>query len=255
VVKDLVDVAVSARVATITLNRPDARNALNRPMLDALLGALDWFAATDEVDVGILAAVDPVFCAGLDLKELEPGGSLDLRALNAEGNVLPYRAKPLVGAINGAAVTGGLELALSCDVLVASDRARFADTHARVGILPFWGMSVRLPEAVGPRMANYMTLTGNFIDAETASRIGLVAMVVPHEELGAAAARVAADIAGADQAAVRAELELYREHAGGAPAEAEGRELDRSQAFNRRIDAEEIARRRRAIVERGRRQI
>src|SRR5215218_1376383 len=97
---ELVDVAVADRIATITLNRPASRNALNRPMLDRLSAVLDWFDTADEVDVGILAAIDPVFCAGLDLKELEPGGSLDLRAINAAGNRFPLRSKPLVGAIN-----------------------------------------------------------------------------------------------------------------------------------------------------------
>jgi enoyl-CoA hydratase len=251
---ELVDVAVADRIATITLNRPESRNALNRPMLDHLAAALDWFDTADEVDVGVLGAVDPVFCAGLDLKELEPGGSLDLRALNAEGNRLPLRSKPLIGAINGAAVTGGLELALSCDLLVASERARFADTHARVGILPFWGMSTRLPQAVGHRTAMLMRLTGNFKDAETAFRHGLVSIVVPHQELAAAARKIALDVATCDQATVRAYLMLYRENAAGTLSAAEDRELTRSRGWHIDFDAEEIVRRRQAITERGRQQ-
>jgi enoyl-CoA hydratase len=250
----LVDLAVADRVATFTLNRPEARNALSGAMRDRLVELFDWFESTDEADVGVLTAVDPVFSAGLDLKELEPGGGYDLPTLNEQGNIFPSRSKPLVGAINGPAVTGGLELALSCDVLVASDRARFADTHARVGVVPFWGMSVRLPQAVGQRMANYMSLTGNFIDADTALRAGLVAMVVPHDELAQTAAKVAGDIASTDQAAMRELLRLYRDNSDDTTAGSYARELERSKAWHAGFDADEMSRRRQAVTERGRAQ-
>ncbi len=100
--------------------------------------------------------------------------------LTRAGSPLPPRIKPLIGAINGAAVTGGLELALACDFLIASDQARFADTHARIGIQPFWRLSVLLPQAVGFRNARQMSATGNFIDAERALLIGLVNEIVYH---------------------------------------------------------------------------
>ena len=92
-------------------------------------------------------------------------------------------ATPVIGAINGVAITGGFEVALACDFLVASERARFADTHARVGIMPGWGLTVALPEAIGLRRAKEMSTTGNFVDAETALAWGLVNHVVPHDEL------------------------------------------------------------------------
>jgi enoyl-CoA hydratase len=117
--------------------------------------------------------------------------------------VIPDLARPLIGAINGVAVTGGLELALACDFLVASERAQFADTHARIGIQPGWGLTVALPEASGLRRAREMSATGNFIDAHTALAWGLVNHVVAHGELLPFAYRLAADTASTDQDALR----------------------------------------------------
>src|SRR5581483_5709068 len=111
--------------------------------------------------------------------------------------------KPLIGAINGPAVTGGFELALNCDFLVASERASFADTHARVGILPGWGLSVLLPRRIGWARAVEMSLTGNFMHASEALARGLVNHVVPHAELLPFATGLAATIAANDAAAVR----------------------------------------------------
>ena len=125
--------------------------------------ALSDLDARPDVRVIVLTGADPAFCAGLDLTELrQPDSPLGGRA---SGPVIPDLIKPLIGAINGVAVTGGLELALACDFLVASERARFADTHVRVGIQPGWGLTVALPEAVGFRRAREMSATGNSIDA------------------------------------------------------------------------------------------
>src|SRR5208282_2153798 len=107
--------------------------------------------------------------------------------------LLPVHETPVIGAINGAAVTGGLELALACDFLVASERARFADTHARVGIMPGWGLTYELPEAIGVRRAREMSATGNFVGARTAMEWGLVNHLVPHSELLGFARQLAAD--------------------------------------------------------------
>ena len=117
----------------------------------------------------------------------------------------------MIGAVNGVAVTGGLELALACDLLVASEHARFADTHARVGIMPGWGLSVLLPQAVGLRRAKQMSVTGNYVDAGTALAWGLVNQVVPHEELLPTCRQLAADVASNDPAAVARLLQTYRE--------------------------------------------
>jgi enoyl-CoA hydratase len=192
------------RVRTLTLNRPQARNALSSALRTQFFGALRDAEADDSVDVVILTGADPVFCAGLDLKEL--GDSTELPDISPQW---PTMTKPVIGAINGAAVTGGLEFALYCDILIASEQARFADTHARVGLLPTWGLSVRLPQKVGVGMARRMSLTGDYLSAADALRAGLVTEVVPHEELLPTARRVAASIVGNNQNAVRALLASY----------------------------------------------
>ncbi|MGH9270702.1 MAG: enoyl-CoA hydratase, partial [Ilumatobacteraceae bacterium] len=170
---------VSERVATVTLNRPDARNALSGEVLRLLPKLLLQADADPEVDVLVLTGADPAFCAGLDLKELGSSGSgggstgreETKSALGGRGP-MPKLTKPLIGAINGVAVTGGFELALNCDFLVASERAKFGDTHARVGVMPGWGLTVLLPQAIGVRRAREMSFTGNFIDADEALRLG-----------------------------------------------------------------------------------
>ncbi len=147
----------SERVCTVTLNRPDARNAMNSELQRALAIALADAEADDGVDVVILTGADPAFCAGLDLRELGStaanlvGGRDDQN--RSPFTVLWTMTKPVIGAINGPAVTGGFELALACDFLVASERATFGDTHARVGVTPGGGLSVFLPQTVGLRKA------------------------------------------------------------------------------------------------------
>src|SRR5215208_5410641 len=165
------------RVRTLTLNRPYARNALSSALRKQFFTALRDAEADDSVDVVILTGADPVFCAGLDLKEL--GDTTELPDISPKW---PPMTKPVIGAINGAAVTGGLELALYCDILIASESARFADTHARV---------VRLPQKVGVGMARRMSLTGDYLSATEALGTGLVTEVVPHDELLPAARRIA----------------------------------------------------------------
>lgn len=260
----LVEVADS--VATVTLNRPDARNALSMELVRALPRAVAELDADDAVAAIVLTGADPAFCAGLDLREVGSGDGGPLRGSGATGGTdheaqarrgpLPAgRTTPLIGAVNGAAVTGGLELALACDWLVASEQARFADTHARVGIQPGWGLTVLLPEAVGLRRARQMSATGNFVDAATALRWGLVNQVVPHEDLVPTAQALAADVASNDPAAVARIFATY----------AEGSELTGAEAWalearvaaewqGRAFDPAEVARRREAIQERGRAQ-
>jgi enoyl-CoA hydratase len=158
--------------------------------------------------------------------------------------------------VNGAAITGGLELALNCDFLVASERARFADTHARVGVHPLWGLTVLLPEAVGIRRAREMSATGNFVDAGTALAWGLVDHVVAHDQLVPFAQRLAADVASSDQRALRAILATYE--ATSAVPVGEGWEVEARAAAafqGRGVDPADIERRRRSVVERGRGQI
>jgi enoyl-CoA hydratase len=218
VTDDLVLVEVADQVATVTLNRPDARNALSRDLRKALYRTMGEVDGRDDVAAVVLTGADPAFCAGLDLKELAGGGDA-LRETGATGEAgaargpLPDMAKPVIGAINGVAITGGFELALACDFLVASERARFADTHARVGIMPGWGLTVLLPEAVGHRRAKELSTTGNFLDAPTALAWGLVNHVVPHEELVPFAQQLGRDIASVPPKAVARMLATYDEGA------------------------------------------
>src|SRR5262245_9889538 len=192
------------RVRTLTLNRPNSRNALSSALRTRFFQARRDAEADDDVDVVILTGTDPVFCAGLDLKEL--GDSTDLPDISPQW---PPMTKPVIGAINGAAVTGGLELTLYCDILIASEQARFADTHARVGLLPTWGLSVRLPQKVGVGLARRMSLTGDYLSAADALRAGLVTEVVPHDELLPTSRKIAASIVGNNQHAGRALLASY----------------------------------------------
>lgn len=250
-IPDLIAVEVSERIALVTLDRPGARNALNSPMLAELADTLAAVDADPGVDVVVLTGRDPAFCAGLDLKEMAASGG-NLRP--ADGRPWPDLAKPLVGAVNGAAVTGGLELVLACDFVVASERARFADTHTRVGLVPFWGMSVLLPQAVGVRVAREMSLTGNFVDAHEAHRVGLVNRVVPHDDLLPVALGLAADIASADQPATRIVKAEYDGFRGGGP-EALAAERSTAEAFlGRGVDLALVEQRRIALLERARRQ-
>ena len=158
--------------------------------------------------------------------------------------------------MNGAAVTGGLELALNCDFLVASDRARFADTHSRVGVHPLWGLTVLLPQAVGIRRAREMSATGNYVDARRALDWGLVNHVVDHDELLPFARRLAADIVSSDQRAVGAVLATYEAVSGVPGAVARDVETRAAAVFQRGgVDPADIERRRRGVVARGRSQV
>ena len=241
------------QVAVVTLSRPDRRNAISASLLSGLQTAMAEVDPDPAVRAIVLTGADPAFCAGLDLSELsQPDSPL---AGTGTGPVLPELSTPLIGAVNGAAITGGLELALRCDFLIASEHARFADTHARMGIIPGWGLTVELPAAVGLRRAREMSATGNFIDAETALQWGLVNHVVPHAELLPFALAFAADIASNDPAAVQALLATYREGAKVTRDEAlriEARAGARWHAAG--IDSDQVALRREAVIARGRSQ-
>jgi enoyl-CoA hydratase len=195
----LVLVEVGDRVATVTLNRPEARNALSGELLAELDEAITRLDARDDVGCMVLTGADPAFCAGVDLKSLasEPRQAQQDRQRRPaqRSGMMPPHEKPVIGAINGPTVTGGLELAMCCDFLIASERARFADTHARVGVMPGAGLTIRLPQLVGLDRARRMSFTGDYIDAETARDWGLVVEVVSHELLVERARAIAATVA------------------------------------------------------------
>lgn len=244
-----------AGVCTITMNRPQARNALSSELIAALHEAMLAADRDSDVAVVVLTGSDPAFCAGLDLKELGTGNR-DLGEGSTRSSPWPTLTKLLIGAVNGVAVTGGLELALHCDFLVASDRAKFGDTHARVGIMPGWGLSVLLPRRVGLARALEMSMTGNFMGADEALAFGLVNHVVPHDQLMAFMQRLVADVVGNDLVTAQNLLASYRRIAGvdgvavGLCLEAEAARAWQGRTF----DAADVERRRQTIVERGRAQ-
>lgn len=252
---------VSERIATITINRPEARNALTSEMLGRIPQRMLDAEADDHVDVIILTGTDPAFTAGLDLKELGTDGSNLAGGSGADGSAnrygvrgpFPTLTKPLIGAVNGVAVTGGLELALNCDFLVASERAKFGDTHARVGVMPGWGLTVLLPQAIGIRRAREMSFTGNFMLADEALAFGLVNHVVGHDQLIPFTRQLAHDIAGNDQPGVRQIRDTYAQIAADDDHwEIESRD---SRAWRRtQFSPDAVATRRAAIQARGQQQ-
>ena len=244
-------------VATVTLNRPEAMNALSRALRSDLDAAIRTLSADDDVSVLILTGAGRAFTAGLDLKEL--GSRPDaMGAANATGAAEnPVAAilqcpKPVIGAINGVAITGGFELALACDVLIASTQARFADTHARVGIMPGWGLSQRLSRIIGVYRAKELSLTGNFLDAQTALAWGLVNRVVEPDALLPTAMKLAEDMASIPTETLCLYKSIIDE--GYALSFGEGLAVEhrRSSANNKTVTPDAVEKRRAAIQARGR---
>lgn len=196
----LVTTTINNQVALLTLNRPDALNALSTPMRAAIVQAVNSVNDNKDVKAIVITGAGRAFCAGLDLKELG-SGKADNEDAVSDSNMLKafYNLnKPVIGAINGFAITGGFELALMCDFMIASDNAKFADTHCRIGIVPGWGLSQKLPRIIGIGRAKELSFTGNFLDAQTAERWGLVNRVVSAEELIPTCLKLAEDIASCE---------------------------------------------------------
>jgi enoyl-CoA hydratase len=197
-------------VRTITFNRPEAKNALTVAMRREFCELLDAADRDQSVRAVVVTGTDPVFTAGVDFKEVDPTFDPRQRQFTVNpGRALRAMRTPVVCAVNGACVSGGLEIALSASFVIASERARFADTHARLNVVPAWGLTALLPRAVGVRMARELSSTGNFVDAEEALRIGLVNHVVAHEELMPYATGLVSQIA--DTGAVKEVLSLYEQ--------------------------------------------
>jgi enoyl-CoA hydratase len=241
-------------VAVVTLDRPEQRNALTATLMVAIAQAMSDLDADEEIAAIVLTGRDPAFCAGLDLAELSAGAE-NLR-IDETGRAWPRLRTPVIGAINGAAVTGGLELVLQCDFAIASERARFADTHARVGVMPGWGLSMLLPQAIGLRRAKQLSLTGNYVDAEQALRWGLVNRVVPHERLLPEAIGLAQDICSNDRLAVGTLLTLYDDSAGEQIEAGLRREWTLARDWRERMfRPETVSARRESLQARGRSQV
>jgi enoyl-CoA hydratase len=186
---------IKGSVATITLNRPNRKNAINQALLTGLYNCIEKITESDEIKVGIITGNGDSFCSGIDLDCLSTDNLFDPRS---DGKDMPeifgYCNKPIIGAVNGYAITGGFEIALNCDFLIASERAVFADTHAKVGIHPGWGMSQLLQQAVGQRLAKQFSATCEKISAQRALSCGLVNEIIPTDKLLLRAIEIAEEI-------------------------------------------------------------
>ena len=262
-----------AGYAVLTLNRPQAMNALSRGLMADLAREIDALAARPEVRLLILTGAGRAFCAGLDLKEIGAGqGSLGRPAgagsgpaqdpASAQGAAGPLATDPVaalarypgpvIGAINGAAVTGGFELALACDVLLASSAARFADTHARIGVAPGWGRSQKLSRAIGPYRARELSFTGNWLTAAQAEAWGLVNRVLAPEALLPAARALALDMLGTLPEMLLRYKAVINDGYALAFGDGMALEQQRARAFNAQVGAADVEQRREAVRARNR---
>lgn len=229
-------------VLWLTLARPRARNAMTIAMRRGLIAAMRAADADAETRLVVLTGADPAFSAGIDLKESLGDGTGSPRGARTDpAAVVRVARTPVLGVINGPCCTGALELALSCSFLIASQRARFADTHAAIGLQAGWGMSALLPRAVGGRLARQMMLTGEPIDAERALVAGLVNEVVPHGRLLPRAREIADLIRAAHPRAVAGTLELLA--AGEGTSLAHALALEAGAKLRRQTDVADVARR------------
>jgi enoyl-CoA hydratase len=243
-------------VATLTLNRPEAMNALSFELRGALVDAFRELQSDDETRVVVLTGAGRAFCAGLDLKELsqQDAGKRDIGGRQNPVAAMAAFEGPIIGAINGHAITGGFELALSCDLMIASNRAVFADTHIRVGIMPGWGLSQKLSRIVGIGQAKEISLSGNFVDAERACAIGLVNRVVAPEDLMNQCEELAREMASCDPQMLRGYKRLIDEGYGMNFRDA--LQLEATNTVGRLGDmkADVLAERRKQVTARGRSQ-
>jgi enoyl-CoA hydratase len=250
-------------VTTLTLNRPKAMNALSRELRNRLVGAFQDLGGDDETGVVILTGAGRAFSAGLDLKELSVTGigDADLGENRPDGaddydiiSAMRTFGRPIIGAVNGVAVTGGFELALACDILIASTEARFADTHARVGILPGWGLSQKLPRMIGIGRAKEISFTGNYMSAEQAEAWGLVNRVVAPDVLLATCKVLARDMLSCVPEALRGIKQMIDNGYDGTLADGLRMEARRSVEHATSVTPEMIAERRETVQKRGRSQ-
>lgn len=241
-------------VAIVTMNRPDALNALSRALRAELVRVFAELAADDGVRVAVLTGSGRAFTAGVDLKEAGQSGF----ALGADGGDIDLAKGlasfpwPIIGAINGFAITGGFELALMCDVLLASEEAKFADTHARVGIMPGWGLSQKLSRLIGISRAKELSFSGNFLDAETAERWGLVNRVFGVDELLPAAVKLAHEMASCDPDLLRNYKRIIDDGFAVGFGEGQSLEIARSAEHAAGVTAESVEAARQKVTARGR---
>ena len=253
--KDLVLTSTEGGVTTVTMNRPEALNALSAGLRNRLTEVFTDLAEDSATEVIVFTGNGRAFTVGLDLKELG-GETAAAKVVNKDlGKAMLQVNKPIIGAINGYAITGGFELALMCDFMLASEQAKFADTHARVGVVPGWGLSQRLPRLIGINRAKELSLTGNCLDAATAYTWGLVNRVVAADELLATAQQLAKDIVSTEPVTRNAVRHIM--DVGWHTSLTEGLVIERDanrEHAKTEVRAEKVAARRAQIQQRGRSQ-
>jgi enoyl-CoA hydratase len=226
-------------VRLLVMDRPEAKNALHAPMRTQLIEQLQHADNDPDVSAVVLTGAGGVFSAGVDFKIHDHPPAAEAQFLLNPASALRAMRTPVVAAVNGACVSGGLEIALSCTFMVASSSARFADTHARLGVVATWGLTALLPRTVGPRRAARMSLTGEFVGAEDALAAGLVTEVLPDEKLLDHALALASRIPG--NGAASELLDLYRQ--GESLGLAQALEAETQASLVRTVDLDEFTRR------------
>jgi len=205
-----ISLVVEKPIATVKINRPDALNALNSVLVRELVSALDALEADDAVRCVVLTGSDKAFCAGADVKEMAGLSAAQIRSSDHLSPVWERTAafrKPLIAALSGYALGGGLELAMCCDIIIASEGTKLGQPEINIGIIPGGGGTQRLPRAVGKYKATEMILTGSMISAEEAKALGLVNRVVPPGKYLEEATKLASEIASKAPIAVRSAKE------------------------------------------------
>jgi enoyl-CoA hydratase len=190
----------SEGIATITINRPEALNAFSAEVVSEILQAIEDVKADESVRVVVLTgAGEKAFSAGADIKAMKGMNALKARELSQMGerlcNALENLEKPVIAAINGYALGGGLEVAMACDIRIASENARMGQTEINIGLIPGWGGTQRLTRLIGATKAKELIFTGKMIDARTAEQLGLVNMVVPQDKFRETVRQFASELA------------------------------------------------------------
>ncbi len=209
----LVEVERRGATALVTLNRPEARNAISPEVSRAMVEILDAAEADDEVRAVVLTGAGEVFCAGADLKVVASGRAMDIANVKGSfaGIVTRDFPKPLIAAVNGPALAGGFEIVLACDIVVAAETAKFGIPEAKRGLMAVAGGLIRLPKRVSVAIALELAMTGDPIDARRAYDLGLVNRVVPAADVIDEALAIAERIAENSPIAVRMSRQIVRE--------------------------------------------
>ncbi|MFK7977956.1 MAG: enoyl-CoA hydratase [Halioglobus sp.] len=244
--------------AVLTLNRPDARNALSPQLLTDFCNAFRSLQKERDIHAAIVIGAGSAFCAGLDLKAMgdsEDGlGVYDIHDAHDINAAMEAFDRPIIVGVNGVAATGGFELALMGDILLASTNARFADTHARVGLAPGWGLSQKLARIIGPSRAREAHFTANFINAEQAAQWGLVSRVVEPEALLDECRKIAADIVSCVPETVKVYKQMVNEGLGMDLSAGLTMERRVMTHVNKQVPGGAIGERRNAVQDRGKAQ-